>query len=571
VAGSRPWGKVGPAPMAGGADRKLVFDGRVMGTVTDWSGSWGWVTPLQKITHPSFRNKLYAHRKDVKGGAELAVGATVDFLLYLDKRGLGAGDIRDADAEEAQRPQAGVADVAAAGEDEVLPEGWEKIWSEEHSEYYYWNKIAKEASWVPPEVEEGAEEEDDGELPEGWTKNFDPDHNEYYYWHAPTKTTTWERPRKAAEEAPEDEEEEPAKEAEPEVRPAAEGPVLGQTRVKGRVEKWQGFFGWIRPTEELSDELKPLLENRQDKVYCNWRDVQEGTTIKAGSLVDFLLYADDNGLGASDVRLQKDGKDGQEEVKAPAPAKGRNNKRGPPKDAVELLAEQWARQDAQLMRGAGEAEEREAAGAAELPALGVAECTTDEDAPLLPGWEQVWSEEHACFYYWHKTAKQASWDRPCMPVDPRESRKDKVWEGEGAEEGASRMATPITPVLSQAGKEITPLTPATAADKEEARLTTKQPSAAFRAAQAAGTFLGRGWTGASHGEAAGGDEHALSYASVNGKGKGGKGAAKPAVAKRPATPQAAPQWAKGGAPGKGGARPFSAWAPAGGAKRPRTY
>jgi len=512
----KPWGQVA-APAPSGRDRKLVFDGRVLATVQEWNGAWGWLVPLQKISHPQFRGKIYAHRTDLKAPSVPAPGATVDFLLYSDSRGLGAGDVRPADPATAQA----VGAEADGAQEEELPRDWEKVFSEEHSDYYYWNRVTKESSWVPPEPE-GAAEDDDDDLPDGWTQHFDSENNQFYFWHAPTKTTTWERPKAPAKDA-QPEEEEQAPEPEAEVRAAPDGPVLGQERVQGRVDKWQGFFGWITPTQELSDDLKPLLENRQDRIYCNWRDVQEGTTMKAGLLVDFLLYADDTGLGASEVRLRA----AQEK---PASAPRRGAKRAAPKDAVAELARQWAQQDAEL----GEEEEP-----AEEPAAGVAE-VADMDAPLLPGWEQHWSDEHGCHYYWHKAAKQASWERPCVPTDPA-NRSDKVWEGEGAEEGASRLATPITPVTSQAGKEITPLTPATAADQSSSK-----PSAGFRAAQAAGMFRGLA-------------------------GKGGAPAApKPSVPKRPAQPaRPPPQAAKG--KGRGASyTPYSAWSQAA-AKRQRAY
>jgi len=527
-------------------DRKLAHDGRILGTVHEWNGQWGWIVPLQKVSHPQFRGKLYAHRKDVKTSlGALAAGNTVDFILYADSRGLGAGDIREAEPGMAGAVEPGEVGINVA--EERLPDGWEKIWSEEHSEYYYWNKSMKESSWVPPELPESVAQEnrDNEALPDGWSKNFDPEHNEYYYWHAPTKTTSWERPKKPSDEQPPAEKEDTAQQAEPEVRPAVDGPALGQQRVKGRVEKWQGFFGWIVPTQELSAELKPLLESRQDKIYCNWRDVQEGITIKAGSLVDFLLYADDNGLGASDVRLQKDSED---EVKPAPVARGRGPKRSAPKDAMAELEQQWAEQDAQLAEGADMAAEE---NAPVEPAGDVDDAKLD-DAPLLPGWEQVWSEEHASFYYWHKTAKQACWERPCVPVSSAKRREDKVWEGEGVEEGAARLATPITPVgRAQAGKEITPLTPATVADKEAAKLATKQASAGFRAAQAAGTFRGRGWQGSAAEGGKPAEDHALTHG-------------KAAIAKRPGTPTPAKAKAAGTK-----TAPFSAW-PQNTTKRQRT-
>jgi len=516
----KPWSQ-GPAAAAQG-NRKLVFTGRVAGTVQEWNKQWGWIVPTQKISHPQFRGKLYVHSKDVQTATgSLEVGETISFLLYSDSRGLGAGDIREAGASgEASH---GLADAGA--EDEKLPEGWEKLFSEEHGEYYYWNAAVKEASWVPPPAEE-----EDEDLPEGWTKQFDAEQNHEYYWHAKSKTTSWDRPKpeKPADEGATGEQE--AQEAEPEVRPAADGPVLGQQRVKGRVDKWQGFFGWITPTQEVSDELKPLLEGRQDKVYCNWRDVREGTTMKAGMLVDFLVFVDDNGLAASDVKVQ-----GKDEPKAPAPEpRGRGKKRpARDRDVVAELAQMWEQQDAEMAEHDPEA--AEAAAAAAPAGMGVAD-VVDTESPLLPGWEQHWSDEHSCHYYWHVSAKMASWDRPCVPVDPKDVKPDKVWEGEGAEEGASRMATPITPVASWAGKEITPLTPATAADKEAAKLATK------------GMNFG--------GQAAGEEKKPLQFQSMKGKAAS-KGKTQKAPAGGNQNKRVAPTQAAGKGKGKGGATSWS--------------
>jgi len=474
--------------------RKLAFADRIIGTVEEWSGSWGWIVPMQQITHPMFRGKLYAHRRDVKcSPSYMGAGSTVDFLLYADQRGLGAGDIREADAGVAPPGQD---EVNAAKVQDSLPPGWEKHWSCEHSEYYYWNKATKETSWVPPEASEGdeAEEyEDDGDLPDGWSENFDPETKATYYWHAPSKTTTWEKPRRLRKkEAPADDDEE--NEQQPEMDDVArqndaDEAVIGQQRVKGRVDKWQGFFGWILPTQELSAELKPLLENRE-AIYCNWRDVEAGVTLKVGSLVDFLLYADDNGLGASSVRLQKED---DEAMGAQVPKKGA--KRTYQKDDMLELERQWKKQDAELAVGAEE--EAEAKAVAEPVAGGVVDAFELEDAPLLPGWEQVWSEESACFYYWHKKSKMSSWERPCVPGSATK-KKEKVWEGEGAEEGAARLATPITPVgKAKAGQDITPLTPG---GEDAAKANAKQPTAAFRAAQASGAFRGRGWQNGGKGQ-----------------------------------------------------------------------
>jgi len=486
--------------------RKLAFADRIVGTVEEWGGNWGWIVPLQHVTHPLFRGKLYAHRRDVKcNPSYMGAGSTVDFLLYADSRGLGAGDIREADASAVPAGQEEEVDAAK----DKLPPGWEKHWSDEHGEFYYWNKSTKETSWVPPEApdeDEADEDDDNDDLPDGWSENFDPETNATYFWHAPSKTTTWERPRRPRKkEAPadhDDEENEDPPETEEAVRqPNADEPVLGQQRVKGRVDKWQGFFGWISPMQELSADLKPLLENR-DAIYCNWRDVEAGVTLKAGSLVDFLLYADDNGLGASSVRLQK------EDGEAPAAVVTKKGTKRLPyqKDDMLELERQWKKQDAELAEGADEATEEQIAAE---PAEGVVDAIELEDAPLLPGWEQVWSEESSCFYYWHRKTKMSSWERPCVPSGLKKT-KEKVWEGEGAEEGAARLATPITPVgKTQAGQDITPLTPGGEDAAAKAKANEKQPSAAFRAAQASGAFRGRGWQGGATNGNKGHQEQAL--------------------------------------------------------------
>ena len=40
--------------------------------------------------------------------------------------------------------------------------------------------------------------------------------------------------------------------------------------------------------------------------------------------------------------------------------------------------------------------------------------TSEYFGPLLPGWEQHWSQEHQHIYYWHAATRRSSWDRPAM-------------------------------------------------------------------------------------------------------------------------------------------------------------
>eukprot|EP00811_Abedinium_folium_P004159 NODE_13827_length_1144_cov_5.941003.p1 GENE.NODE_13827_length_1144_cov_5.941003~~NODE_13827_length_1144_cov_5.941003.p1 ORF type:complete len:257 (+),score=77.48 NODE_13827_length_1144_cov_5.941003:81-773(+) len=122
------------------------------------------------------------------------------------------------------------------------------------------------------------------------------------------------------------------------------------------------------------------------------------------------------------------------------------------------------------------------------------------DGPLLPGWEQQWSDDHHCRYFWHKATRQSSWERPAVPTETavksgvaNRPLMDKLWDGEGAEEGAAHMATPMTPMVSSSGKSMTPLTPGSSVGAVAAGAV-QNSSAGFRAAQAAGIFRGRGLT-----------------------------------------------------------------------------
>merc|ERR1719373_1172656 len=102
------------------------------------------------------------------------------------------------------------------------------------------------------------------------------------------------------------------------------------------------------------------------------------------------------------------------------------------------LEKQWAKQDRLL----GVAPEK-AAGAKRKRPEDDAEDEAggeEKEGPLLPGWEQHWSDEHSCYYYWHKATKQSSWERPAMPVDDDD------------EAPAPSAATPRTPMAAGAGR-----------------------------------------------------------------------------------------------------------------------
>mmetsp|Transcript_114632 Transcript_114632/g.309615 ORF Transcript_114632/g.309615 Transcript_114632/m.309615 type:complete len:759 (+) Transcript_114632:69-2345(+) len=424
--------------------RTLVSDSRVLGCIHEWNpNGFGWAVPLQAISHPQAKvrgGRIYVDLHDVRGGQPLEVGTNIDFVLYKDIRGLGAGDVRA--LPEGDLPGGGAADEADAGGGAPLPAGWAKIWSEDHERFYYWHGLSKEASWEHPGAAVGAAVGGKGAPGaaagglrgeasplEGWEKHYDTTNKEWYWWNRHTKESSWEEPgsrdagdEEAADEAAaEDDEDQAEPSAEAKAAAANGAPILAQRRVKGRVAKWQGFFGWVTPEGDLGEGLK-----HEDKIYLNWREVPEGLDLKVGSEVDFLLFADDNGLGAADVRLRQEGQDDEEEegngsgkVKGKGKGKGKRGKgkkggkEGEAADPLARLERQWAKQDRQL----GLAEPFQAKRGQKRKADEEESPEDRRQGPLLPGWEELWSEEHSCYYYWHKATKQAAWERPAMPLD----------------------------------------------------------------------------------------------------------------------------------------------------------
>lgn len=453
--GHTPWRSDGGQTSSGSKGRKLVFDVRIAGVVQERRGAYGFITPSQKVDHPKLRgNRIYLHFTDMREGVVPAVGRQVDFFLYCDDRGLGAGDCREVPADEAQ---VGATD----GEEPPTPEGWEKVWCEEHGDFYFWNAGTKESSWEHP----GGADDAEKPLPEGWEKHFDSDNKEFYYWHRPTKTSSWERPgaeaeqeepvQDAAAEEDEEDQDDAAQQAEEAQKRAREGPVLAHQRMQGRVTHWQGSFGWITPMDELPEDLQPLAD--QGRVYLNWRDLPPGLSPKVGLHLDFSCAAGDAGLVAADVEEHRDGAGGK-----PQTLPGRRGKRArrPPPDPMAQLEKQWAREDALLGAGGPDSQEPPE----EQPDLAGPDAGEGE-GELLPGWEQLWSDERRCHYYWHAEAKVAAWERPAVPGDTAQEEDGAEEAGEPEEapprRGAPRMATPITPVAGGgAGAEMTPITPA---------------------------------------------------------------------------------------------------------------
>jgi len=101
-----------PVTVMSDDQRKLVSTKRVVGTILDWRGKFGWIQPAQPVDHPRYDGKIYLAEEDVQD--ELAgVGAPVTFFVYCDGNGLGAMNVRPS-TEEAVIAAGGTPGVPAA-------------------------------------------------------------------------------------------------------------------------------------------------------------------------------------------------------------------------------------------------------------------------------------------------------------------------------------------------------------------------------------------------------------------------------------------------------------------------
>lgn len=74
-------------------DRTRVSDTMITGEVLYMGRAFGWVKPLEEVTHEAATKhggKIYLHKKDIAEGTEVKKGSMVTFHMYVDESGLGA-------------------------------------------------------------------------------------------------------------------------------------------------------------------------------------------------------------------------------------------------------------------------------------------------------------------------------------------------------------------------------------------------------------------------------------------------------------------------------------------------
>merc|ERR1712217_380475 len=117
----KPGGAATPKAAAG---RTSVPGGATYtGQLTTWSGTMGWIAPMDTISHPLFKGKIYLKGSDVLSKAGVAEGAILTFSLYTDSQGLGAENCKLADdtgGPEILKPKTKAASVVADADSTVL-------------------------------------------------------------------------------------------------------------------------------------------------------------------------------------------------------------------------------------------------------------------------------------------------------------------------------------------------------------------------------------------------------------------------------------------------------------------
>jgi cold shock CspA family protein len=82
------------------------------------------------------------------------------------------------------------------------------------------------------------------------------------------------------------------------LKPGARGSLL--RLVRGKVLTMFAHYGWLML---FGNTNHPAADKHDGDVYVSKTDIVEGENLRAGDVVEFYLYSDDQGLGAEECRL----------------------------------------------------------------------------------------------------------------------------------------------------------------------------------------------------------------------------------------------------------------------------
>lgn len=278
---------------------------RITGKLIEWKGKYGWIKPTEAIDHPDASKrggKVYIAQEDVE--EEVQVKGVVSFLTYVDETGLGAMHCKAASAAvQAQAAAKGAAKGAigkgAAGKgDSNGATGLKGATSRTGTQAAKGQAPAKGAGKSPG--------------PKGVQKTI-----------LKQQTGPAGKGIKGSGKATGEVQEERGPPPPPD---KATRQRIMPGRITGKLMKWRGVLGWIRPSEPIDH---PEAEKHKKGIYLHEVDVQSGHEMFNGAEVKFFLYADEDGLGAEHCMLNQAKGQGTEETgKGAASGKGTASGKG---------------------------------------------------------------------------------------------------------------------------------------------------------------------------------------------------------------------------------------------------
>jgi len=241
------------------AERVRLPGGRSTGTVTFWKGKFGWIQPNTPIKHAEAsknQGRVYLSLEDLES-ADVSVGATVNFFVYSDGKGLGAQHCRVAAG-------AGAAGVGGAKAKGIVKSVAPKLQTAQRAA-----KIAGKTFTTGVQQKYVAVK-----------GNFAVKGN------APMKKAPKLQPTAKSMPSPDGMGAHPVPDRSNRQR-------LSQ-RISGTLQKWRGEMGWIRPDGKLEGIKK-------NQIYVHKIDFKQGDESLVGSAVTFFVYEDEAGVGAEHV------------------------------------------------------------------------------------------------------------------------------------------------------------------------------------------------------------------------------------------------------------------------------
>uniref|UniRef100_A0A7S1S2C0 Uncharacterized protein n=1 Tax=Alexandrium catenella TaxID=2925 RepID=A0A7S1S2C0_ALECA len=266
--------------------RQRISSKRVTGQLLQWKGKYGWIRPTEPVKHPKASmhgGKVYIGIEDIEG-PELNNNCMVNFMVYADETGLGAMQCRRAKGGE--KPAKG-----AGGKGGVI-------------------KTNLKQSSRPPLPMNTPQKGQGKRASKGVGKGA-----------VKGAGKAGKRARADSEEAEDQGPPPPDKAARTRLIPL---------RIVGKLVRWRGSIGWIRPVEKLDlEEFAAGAPKHRRGIYLHEVDVKDGHEMFQGAQVSFFLYSDDDGLGAEQCMLTKDQPAPEErEEKLLAKPKAKFNEKG---------------------------------------------------------------------------------------------------------------------------------------------------------------------------------------------------------------------------------------------------